>query len=131
VETEEVRGCEVKCRVSTHTLMQQLWEFVDCCMFVWVCACIFAVACARRMYVSHACLSHAWQEGCDRGTACRHMLAHQHSSCKDGQTLRLVPKASVWHVCLWVPPPQADLAENKAKKVHPELRKFQLEKQAR
>jgi len=28
-------------------------------------------------------------------------------------------------------PPQADLAENKAKKVHPELRKFQMEKQAR
>jgi hypothetical protein len=26
---------------------------------------------------------------------------------------------------------QADLAENKAKKMHPELRKFQLEKQAR
>lgn len=26
---------------------------------------------------------------------------------------------------------QGDLSENKAKKVHPELRKFQLEKQAR
>jgi hypothetical protein len=28
-------------------------------------------------------------------------------------------------------PLQADLSENKAKKMHPELRKFQLEKQAR
>jgi hypothetical protein len=42
--------------------------------------------------------------------------------------------AGVMCAPLFVPPPlplQADLSENKAKKVHPELRKFQLEKQAR
>ena len=53
VETEEVNICGVKCRVSTHTLMQQLWGFVDCCMFVWVC-----VHVSLRLHVRAACKCH-------------------------------------------------------------------------
>lgn len=59
VETEEVRECGVRCRVYTHTLIQQLWQlFVKCCMcvlhiraahvchhayFVYMCDCVICV----------------------------------------------------------------------------------------